>query len=364
MRIFIFIILLVGFNIVSIKDNLKTTPITPDDFSKYVCHFASSPIIIDGKLNEPAWKNIPFSSDFIDIEGPTKPTPPLQTRIKMTWDNDYLYIAALLEAQDIWATYKQRESIIFHENDFEVFIDPDGDTHNYYEIEINALNTVWDLMLTKPYRDHGKALTSWNLNGMQSAVFLDGTLNNPSDKDHHWSVELALPWSGLLKTGKQKMPVEGDLWKMNFSRVQWSLEVSNGKYHKRKKPETGNYLPENNWVWSPQGVINMHRPETWGYVLFSKNKTYEPTDQFTLPRSEWCKWELRKVYYAQKRFKQKHQKYALSLSQLDYKNDYCKQDSIILLHDTSGYRAHIQAKGQKIIWEINAEGKVYTIPFN
>jgi len=43
-------------------------------------------------------------------------------------------------------------SIIFHDNDFEVFLDPDGDNWMYYEIEVNAAGQVWDLMLVKPYR--------------------------------------------------------------------------------------------------------------------------------------------------------------------------------------------------------------------
>ena len=50
-------------------------------------------------------------------------------------------------------TLTEHDSVIFQDNDFEVFIDPDGDNHNYYEIEINALNTEWDLRLPKPYRD-------------------------------------------------------------------------------------------------------------------------------------------------------------------------------------------------------------------
>ena len=56
-------------------------------------------------------------------------------------------------------------------------------THNYYELEINALNTVWDLLLSKPYRDGGKAVTSWNIDGLETTVHLYGTLNDPTDVD-------------------------------------------------------------------------------------------------------------------------------------------------------------------------------------
>ena len=45
----------------------------------------------------------------------------------------------------------------------QVFIDPDGDNHNYYEFEMNALNTVWELVLRKPYKDGGPCLNPYNL---------------------------------------------------------------------------------------------------------------------------------------------------------------------------------------------------------
>ncbi len=51
----------------------------------------------------------------------------------------------------IWGKLTKRDAIIYKDNDFEVFIDPDGDGLNYYELEINALGTIMDLFLKKPY---------------------------------------------------------------------------------------------------------------------------------------------------------------------------------------------------------------------
>ena len=69
----------------------------------------------------------------------------------MLWDDNYFYIAEQLEEPHVWATLTKHDSVIFQDNDFEVFIDPDGDNQEYYEIEINALNTDWDLLLKKAY---------------------------------------------------------------------------------------------------------------------------------------------------------------------------------------------------------------------
>ena len=121
----------------------------------YVAHRTAGAIDIDGNLDEPSWQRADWTEPFVDIEGERRPVPSLQTRAKMLWDDEYLYIAADLEEPHVWATIAMRDATIYQENDFEVFIDPDGDTHQYYEFEINALGTEWDLLMVKPYRDGG-----------------------------------------------------------------------------------------------------------------------------------------------------------------------------------------------------------------
>jgi len=107
----------------------------------YLCHFATNGIKVDGNLDDAAWALAPWTSDFGDIVGPSKPTPRFRTRAKMLWDDNYLYIAADLEEPHVWATLTNHDSVIFRDPDFEVFIDPKGSAHNYYEFEMNALNT-------------------------------------------------------------------------------------------------------------------------------------------------------------------------------------------------------------------------------
>ena len=235
----------------------------------YACYRAESPPVIDGKLDDAAWENAPWTDDFVDIEGDLKPKPRFRTRAKMLWDDTYFYVAADMEEPQLWGTLVERDAVIFYDNDFEVFIDPDGDTHNYYELELNALNTVWDLLLTRPYRDGGHAVDSWDIAGLKTAVHLDGTLNDPSDVDRGWSVEIAMPWKVLEECARHGGPPEnGENWRVNFSRVQWRLDVADDGYSKSMDPATGKSFREDNWVWSPQGLINMHYPEMWGYVHF------------------------------------------------------------------------------------------------
>ncbi|MEX0289138.1 MAG: carbohydrate-binding family 9-like protein [Flavobacteriaceae bacterium] len=259
---------------------------------KYIAYKTSKPILIDGKADELSWELAPWSEDFIDIKGVK--TPLYKTNVKMLWDDDYFYFFAELKEPHVWGTLKQRDTVIFYNNDFEIFIDPDGDTHDYMEFEMNALNTLWDLFLTKPYRNHPKVLDSWDIQGIKTAVHIDGSLNDASDIDEGWSVEIALPWKVLVEANVHNKIPENEFWRVNFSRVNWNFDLDQGTYS-RKKDAAGNFLPEFNWVWSPQGVINMHEPEKWGYVLFSPDLTGEEKD-FTFPRDEHLKWYLYELY--------------------------------------------------------------------
>jgi hypothetical protein len=231
---------------------------------------------LDGEqgLDQPAWAKAPWMEPFIDIAGPDKPAPRLRTWVKMLWDDEHLYVGALLEETDVWATFAKRDMVVYHENDFEVFIDPDGDGEGYYEIEVNAQGTIFDLYLHKPYSAGGPAMHHWNGDGIRGVVRVQGTLNDGSDRDRSWSVEMAIPWSCLRppvdapkdhaeQARAARAPTVGDTWRMNFSRVQWQVVWREDAYE--KVPGT----PEDNWVWTPQWAVDMHRPEHWGRVRFS-----------------------------------------------------------------------------------------------
>lgn len=266
----------------------------------YVCYRAAAPVRMDGNISDEAWAGAPWSERFIDIEGSSRPKPRFLTRFKMLWDDTFLYIGADMEEPDLWATLTKRDSIIFHDNDFELFIDPDGDTHNYYELEVNALNTVWDLYLVMPYRDGGPAIHSWDMSGMQSAVKTEGTLNKPGDKDKGWSVEIALPWEALKEAARPKSaPKAGDQWRINFSRVEYRLATENNGYKKAVDPNTGKPYREDNWVWAPIGLINIHYPELWGYLQFSGVLAGQGREEFQERPEENAKWALRRIYYRQ-----------------------------------------------------------------
>ena len=318
-----------------LEDWSKMSRITPRG---YVCYHAAAPVKVDGQLNDAAWQTATWTENFVDIEGPAKPKPRLRVRAKMLWDDEYFYVAAELEEPHVWATLTQHDAVIFNDPDFEVFMDPDGDSHEYYEFEINALNTRWDLRLKQPYKDGGPALNEWAIPGLKTAVHVKGTLNPPADTDEGWMVEIAFPWSALAEfAGRKTPPAEGDQWRVNFSRVEWLTDIVDGKY--RKRPGT----KEDNWVWSPQGIIDMHRPEKWGYVQFTRKPV--GTVAFIPDPAAAAKNQLQEIYYAQRAYQAKHGRWAASLSELPL-SDEAKTPSPPTLKTTpDGYEVTVGIKG-------------------
>jgi len=314
----------------------------------YMCYKSADSINVDGIISEQEWENAPWTNYFVDIEGDKKPKPEYKTRAKMLWDENYFYVAAEIEEPHICAKLKQRDTVIFYDNDFEVFIDPQGDNHRYYEFEMNALNTVWDLLIAKPYRDGAPAINAWDIQGLKSAVKIYGTLNNPNDEDEKWTLEIAFPWQVLKECAPEgRKPKDGEQWRVNFSRVNWKMKVKDGKYKKKINPKTNKAFPESNWVWSPQGVIAMHQPETWAFVEFS-----EKVKGNLLPKKDLdypLKMELMKVYNQQKQYYSKNFIYSNSLN----------FNGITIETTSKQFIAFGKGKSGKM-WYINQESKIWS----
>lgn len=206
---------------------------------------------IDGKMDEPSWTKAAPLSPLSDIRGDRNlPLPTKNTTVKMLWDDEYLYIGAYLEEDNVVANLYQRDTIVWKENDFEIFLDPDGDGEGYFEIEISARGTVLDLIMDRPYSRGGNFYSGWDCPGMVLATSIDGTPNRPSDTDKGWGLEVAIPRRSLMWGFDS--PSDHPLWRMNFSRVEYIRDDG----------------VEENWVWAPTGKVDIHLPEKWGYVHF------------------------------------------------------------------------------------------------
>ena len=266
-----------------------------DHVAQYTCYRTRDPLVVDGRLNEPAWRKAPKSPRFVDMV--TGDPALLDTRAAALWDDQNLYIGFWVEEPFVEARLTERDALIFMENDVEVFIDG-GDC--YYEFEINALGTIYEVFFIwrDAYRRGGRfdvpefdllthkalsfagnydrdgatfwwgthsrgarwAFLDWDFPGLRSGVSVDGVINDRSTVDRGWTVELAFPWAGMqwLADGRALPPNNGDEWSMFFGRFQ-KLEVAG------TRPQ-----PQPAWCWNKHGVLDTHLPECFTRVQFSR----------------------------------------------------------------------------------------------
>jgi len=259
----------------------------------YFAHRINENIAIDGNLDKPVWKKTKKSARFVDM---ATGTPGFyDSRMACTWNDEYFYVGFWVEEPYVEAELTKRDDIIFKENDVELFIDG-GDC--YYELELNALGTIYEVMFI--WRDAYKkgsrfdvpefdildqhaysfagdfdrmpdsfwdgthprgarwAFRDWDFPGLEVGVQIQGTLNDNSDVDEGWTVELALPWSGMkwLKNGRSLPPKDGDIWGMFFGRFQKLMNAGS------------EVQPHPAWVLKPHGKYDTHQPENFPKVCF------------------------------------------------------------------------------------------------
>jgi len=261
----------------------------------YLCYRTRTTQALDGRLDSAAWGKAPRSPRFVDMVSGNPAF--FDTRAAAMWDDDNLYIGFWVEEPFVAAQLKERDSLIFMENDVEVFIDG-GDC--YYEFEINALNTIYEVFFIwqDAYHREGRfdvpefdlvgrkalsfggnydrsgwnfwrgthprgvrwAFTDWDFPGLRTAVHVEGAINNSAVVDKGWTVELAFPWQGMKWLANERLlpPGEGDVWKIFFGRFE-KLDVAGSR------PE-----PQPAWCWTKHGVLDTHLPEKFTKVQFTK----------------------------------------------------------------------------------------------
>ena len=217
------------------------------DISHYVIRKTLGPIAVDGVLDEASWKAAASTGPFRLNDGTGYPKHKVEAKI--LWDETNLYFGFQCEDTDIFATMKKRDQHLWEEEVVEIFIDPDGDQRDYIELEINPLGTFLDLFVLRPVIPI--PYESYNIPA-QWAVKVDGTVNNSSDKDRGWTVELSMPLQEAV-TAPNLPPKEGDKWRLNLYRIE-------------QRP-----LAENS-AWSPTLTPSYHTPARFGEISFSVQK--------------------------------------------------------------------------------------------
>jgi hypothetical protein len=253
------------------------------------CRKAKETVLVNGDLEKPVWKEAEKTSRFVDLVNGEPAF--FNTRAAVLWDEHALYIGFWLEEPAIRASFTERDSLIWFDNDVEVFFDGED---CYYEFEINAYGTVYEVFFVyqdalkrgsrfdipqfdlynlnvdvlsgfqdssrfkKHHRGRRWAFMDWDFPGLKSAVKIDGKINDPATIDKGWTVELAFPWEGfrVLKPDKTWPPKEGDSLRCQLFRFE-AL-----RYHGKTVSESVG------WALNKHGCYDSHIPENFAYLHF------------------------------------------------------------------------------------------------
>lgn len=236
----------------------------PPEAKKYLATKVTKPIKLDGKLDEPAWKDAPWAGEF--VETLTGNAAPQKSNVKMLWDKNNLYFGFELEDKDVWSKLDKRDDKLWTQEAVEIMIDANGDKKSYVEFQVAPNGAIFDTYLPE-YRkyedslDPKRKMYDWN-SKIKAAAKVDGTINKRDDEDKGWTVEIALPLAdvnGLATDGVKVPPELGATWKLNMFR----MDSPEGK----GQSASG---------WSPPLVGDFHALDKFGALVFANEKGEVP----------------------------------------------------------------------------------------
>ena len=250
-------------------------------------------VTMSGRLDGPVWADAQWSGRFVDM---VSGLPGLyDTRAAVVAHPQGLLAGFRVEEPFPRASLTERDSLVFQENDVELFLDFGW---GYYELEVNALGTVYEVLhlwrdslddspfaadprldLRNPAaftfggdydrrpesfwrgthpRGPRVALLDYDLPGLQVAVSVDGVLNDWSAASAGWTVEMLLPWADLarLSAGAVTHATPGP------------LRAFLGRF--QQLPVSGQFVTAA-WCLDPHGLLDTHRPESFTTVVFGES---------------------------------------------------------------------------------------------
>ena len=213
---------------------------------------AGSPIVIDGRLDEAAWRQAPAVSDFHFNWWTSE-----QTVAKLLWDDTRLYAGYFCHDKHISASVTKRHGPVSRDDCVEIFLSPNPDKiRNYYGFEINVIGTMLNFIRA----DWRQGPFHWEPEGVEYRTSFHGLpQKSESPEDTHWILELAIPWKNFERDAANIPPRDGDLWRLNLNRAGG---ITNAQYS----------------TWSPVNTPkpNFHVPEAFGWVRFVSRPAGRP----------------------------------------------------------------------------------------
>lgn len=181
------------------------------------------------------WRSLE-AAEFRENLGGGLPEQP--TAVRVAWDETELRVLVEVADDHAWATITQRDGRLWEEEVVELFLDPIGDGASYFEIEMNPLGTVLDLVLRRN-RSGWRKDFAWDCEGLRTFV---------QRREHRWAAELAIPFASVAA----EAPRLGETWRVNFCRIDRPA----GRERELS-------------AWAPTLLGSFHAPQRFGTLIFA-----------------------------------------------------------------------------------------------
>lgn len=205
------------------------------DVRTYLCPRVTGPVVIDGKLDDPAWRSAVRIDRLFEVR--KRPewfmSPATGCRFLLMHDDRYLYVAAEVDDDEIIVDSAiksgEKEALQLAGDTFEIFVQPDPAKSTYFEFHINPDNLVWDGRYRSVSTEPLEEVVRWDSHAV-TAVSVRGTRNSPEpyDLDVGWTVECAIPLASFTDEN-------GAAFDFSAGR-QWRFLLSVCNYSRRLPP--------------------------------------------------------------------------------------------------------------------------------
>ena len=244
----------IAITVVSLSGGVRAA----DERPQFTVHRADSDIRVDGRLNEAAWRNAATFENFKFpwwVKGKRE-----QTIARMLWDDRFLYIAYECEDAHVSAEQTEHDSPVYQDDCVELFTAPNAKRpQDYFNIEMNVNGALLD-----EHHPDGPGEVkgpNWQSQGIQVATTVDGTLNDDSDTDHGWILEVAIPFANFEPATGKLQPSDGDVWHLNLNRLGGKINPQFSQ-----------------WSSGTTARPEFHTPDTFGRVTFSSRTSSQQAD--------------------------------------------------------------------------------------
>ena len=195
------------------QSDASITPVPP-----YICQYvAEGSIVIDGKLNEPAWTQSEAITEF-NIYSPKDAVSISPTAFKLVWSDSHLYASFVCEDDDIWPFSSEPDVWLWQGDVVELFIKPSRESSEFYEFVVAPNGALYDARYTSRGAGGIHRFNRWDSQA-RIATVIHGTVDVPDDTDRSYTVEMAIPLTAF-----KDAPLPGDktVWTFGAFRYDYS----------------------------------------------------------------------------------------------------------------------------------------------